>query len=215
MTKEDCVKLFGGPSLFGGWTEAEVFGAIRDTFLADPGKMTMALRPEFKEPKSLAALKRRWAAGSWSFGYCYYIAEAARLIFLSAYPAREFKLRIVKSKKKLGALLPPALKKHFVLFYEDRYFDPELGCAVEQRKYGSNVKGSRFLPQLSVSALLLLAWTVDHYEQTLGPARISLLRLRPALSEVARRWRPGGPKAKLKDEVRRIAGLPPFQSGQQ
>ena len=214
MTKTECVKFFGGTGLFEGWTEAEVFDAIRETFLSDRAKMTMILRREFKEASLLPTLERHWVAGLWSFGYCFYIAEAAKLMFLSAYPAREFKLRIVKSKKKLGAPLPPELKKHFVLFYGDVCFDPELPCAMPQKDY-TGAKGARFRLPPSVNALLLLAWTVDRYERTQGPARIPLARLRPALIEVAKGWTAGGAKAKLKDEVRQLAGLPPLQTGQQ
>ncbi|MGH7973139.1 MAG: hypothetical protein ACREIC_30845 [Limisphaerales bacterium] len=206
MTKQDRERLFGDPSLFGGWTEADILSAIRRTFFSRGSKTTMILRPEFKSPKVLPALKKRWAAGIWSFGYCFYIAEAAQLMFRSAFPGKNFGLKSFKSKKKVGGRLPPELKKHYTLFYKDLCFDPEAGAAVPQNEYPGG-KGERFRLPPSMNALLLLAWIAQDSDKINTPARTSLARLQPALSEIASRWTTGGPKAKLKEEVRRLAGL--------
>jgi hypothetical protein len=208
MTKQDRERLFGDPSLFGGWTEADVLTAIRRTFVSKGSKITMILRPEFRRPKVMPALEKRWAAGVWSFGYCFYVAEAAQLMFRSAFPGKEFRLKSFKSKKKVGGRLPPALKKHYTLFYEDLCFDPEVGSAVPQSEYAGG-RGERFRLPPSVNALLLLAWTAEDSAKLKMAPGISLARLQPALSEVARGWTPDGPKARLKDEVRHLAGLSP------
>lgn len=207
MTKADRERLLRGSRLFEGWSVTDVFGAIRGTFLADRNKMTAILAPAFKD--QMHKLQRKWDNGVWSFGYCFYIAEVAELMFLSACPAQDFKLKSVGSGKKLRTRVPSELKKHYVLFFGERCFDPERGPEEPQRAF-RNVKGERFPPQHpTINATLLLAWVAQHCETTQHPARISLAALRPALSELSRRWKQGGTKSALKDQVRVLAGLPP------
>ena len=140
ISMDQCKEWFGKPGLFKGWNEAEIFKAIRSTFRKHPKEMQLILRREFREPNALAILQRHWGNGIWSFGYCFYIAEAAKLMFLSARPGVEFQLKDVSSKKKLDIPLPPELKKHYALFYDDFCFDPEAGHAVlaPERKTGQN-----------------------------------------------------------------------------
>lgn len=207
MQKSECIRIFGDSKLFDGWRETEILDAIRKTFLSDQQRMTKLLRPEFKRPKSMMALTEQWDSGVWSFGYCFYIAEATKLVLLSACPNREVNLKIVNSKKKLLVSLPASLKRHYVLFLGDICMDPEFNAPMPQGKY-IGVRGSRFRWLPSVPALLILAWVAQYCEQFQNSPRIYLKSLQPAFANIARRWKPSSKyKSKLKDELRLLAGL--------
>lgn len=207
MNKSECVKIFGDSKIFEGWNESEILNAIRETFLSDPQRMTKLLRPEFKRPESMIALQQQWKNGVWSFGFCFYIAEATKLILLSACPNQKVNLKIVTSTKKLLVSLPPSLKRHNVLFFKDVCLDPEFNAPRLQREY-PNARGSRFRWLPSAPALLILAWVAQQCEQTKNCPRIAMKALKLALAEVARRWKPGSKyKSELKDEVRSLARL--------
>lgn len=214
MTNTERQQLFQGSRLFSGWSIKEVFEAIHATFVANQrlgvnNRLLAVLHPDSKN--SLPSLERDWRAGHWSMGYCYYIAEVAKLMLMSAEPSIHFRLCEVNGKKPKrgrGTKSTHKLKKHFALRYDGLFFDPQRGPAHPGTKY-TKIKPSRFLPQHpSINAAVLLTYVIEHLEKTRKAPRVTLTQFRPVLVRLANQYKGRGQKVALKNIVRSWAGLP-------
>ena len=130
--RERCVM----PELFQGWRPGKTLEVIRETFEKEPHWMlNNILKRDF--PRKTAVEEQ--AAGKWSYGYCYYIAEVVTLIF-DAIPLSYQRL-FKKNKKNAGKYAT-----HWVLKIGNFCFDPEESCPMSARKY-SEYAARNFTPQ--------------------------------------------------------------------
>jgi hypothetical protein len=132
--REQCVM----PDLFRGWTPATTLEIIRETVTSDPKWM---LDNILKKDFSRESAEREQAAGKWSYGYCYYIAEVATLIF-DAIPIDYQRLFKENHKRKNAE----KYRTHWVLRVGNSCFDPEQPHLVPAAKY-ANYTGKNFTPQ--------------------------------------------------------------------
>jgi hypothetical protein len=140
--RERCVM----PTLFKGWTLEKTLEIMREAFKNHPQwMMDNVMKNDY--PKHLA--KKQHALGRWSYGYCYYIAEVATLIF-DAIPLNHERL-FIKDRKK-------GVKKyatHWVLKIGGLCFDPEKDHPMRASHY-SKYSTRGFTPQHpSLSAVMI------------------------------------------------------------
>jgi len=202
MTKKEAEPLFRKNQLFRGWTPEQIFAAIKSAFQADPQKLTQLLDRGF-DGWDEKILQEKWKTGFWSYGYCYYVAEVAHVMFLGSGIEEPFQLlRYINEQKTDG--LEDRLDKHFVLRHNDKIFDPEQGpnCSVEEYQGFQPVQ---FQPQHpSINAVLLLIWVVENHEKYKSNKTLTET-IRPILREVAD-WKPGGQKENLKKLIWKFTG---------
>jgi hypothetical protein len=205
MKRIEAEPLFRESSLFKGWTSKQTFSVIKDAFKADSAKMTLLLDRGFDRHKKM--LTKKWNEGIWSYGYCYYVAEVAYLMFLSSTPTQSvclFQITGKKAASKKGATLKKKLNKHFVLCRSGLIFDPERGYNLPSTDYPCT-KRSRFQSYYpSVNAVLLLIWIIEHYEKRHRKKKLTRA-IRPILKKVAD-WKHGGQKENLKKLVWEFVG---------
>ena len=197
-------------TLFSGWTVSMVFSGIEDVLVANQSgvqdQSIPILCPRFRRDDLLPQLRRHWKKRHWSSGYCYYIAEVAKIMLFNACPDKQFTLKSNEEKKAKLTGLPHEddLNKHFFLHYDNVCFDPERGPAEGQNP---NARRASFRSHPSINATLLLAYCVEHLEGKYPD--IALSKLRPTLMARVSQWKPDGSKINLKNEIRRLAGLVP------
>ena len=190
MKKEPHWKReFRDSGLFCGWTVVEVLNGLEEFFTvnqrSNPKRLLLILRPRFRRDDLLLQLRRYWGNGHWSLGYCYYIAELAKIILINACKEKQFVVKSIEEKKaKLNGLQgQDDLKKHFVLHYDGVCFDPERGFAVGQNP---STKKASFRSHPSINAMLLLAYFVEHLANK--HPEVSLAKLKPVLLARLKFW---------------------------
>jgi hypothetical protein len=124
------------PILFPHWSPEQTYTVLKNVFAQDATWLPHnVLNPAFR-----AYLKKTAKRHHWSFGYCFDIVEAVKIVFDSASLTYQ---PFVKKTKKTGNR---HLDKHYVLKVADYAFDPAVGGKVPWLGYGGYCK-SRSLPQ--------------------------------------------------------------------
>jgi hypothetical protein len=175
MTVDKVRASFRSTGLFRNCLPDEVLESIRKPLVTLGITAEQLLIAEARKPEPLYMLRKIWRSepGKWSFGYCSCIAEVASLILGSAIPASNYqRFRCKKTEKaRFVRKLPEKIKKHFVLKWDDRCFDPLKGadCSWERGQYKDlgfdyagflNPTDRTLIRYPSVNALLLLAWVI-------------------------------------------------------
>lgn len=211
MTVDKVRDRFSGTGLFRNCSPDEVLEAIKRPFVTMGAKAEVLLIPKAREAEALSILRGIWQNDpkDWSFGYCSCIAETASLMLKSAIPSSSYRLLVSSKtqKKELPRKLPLKIKKHFILRWEDRCFDPLRGADCSWLRHGYSKRGFRHASFLnptnrarirypSANALLLLAWVI-HGRGRADECRNGALFIK----EIQALWKTDSHRKSIKEEI--------------
>jgi hypothetical protein len=210
MTVDRVRDRFSRTGLFRNCSPDEVLEAIERPFVTMGARTEVLLIAKAREAEALSILRGIWQNDpkDWSFGYCSCIAETASLMLKSAIPSSNYRLLVSKKtqKKELPRKLPLKIKKHFILRWEDRCFDPLKGadCSWLHRYSMLGFRHASFLNPTnrarirypSANALLLLAWVI-HLRGREEECRKGALFIK----EIQALWKTVSHRKSIKEEI--------------